>query len=540
MYGSIKIPEPENEKVLSYEPDSKERYLLKKEINKQKNTFFKIPLIIGGKEIFTEKEKSVVSPHDHKKRLGVCSQAGEDEIRQAIECSLEAKKKWEKLSWHHRAAIFLKIAELISTKYRYVLNAATMLNQSKSAFQAEIDSACELIDFLRYNVKFAEQIFEQQPKSPDATWDYMEYRSLEGFILAISPFNFTAIAGNLTTAPAMLGNTVVWKPSTNALLSGYYLMKIFKEAGLPDGVINFVPSSGKTISQTALIHPELAGVHFTGSTEVFNNIWQSISNNLRKYKSYPRIVGETGGKNYILMHNSAKVDAVVTAIIRSAFEYQGQKCSACSRAYIPKSLWTEVKNKLIQNLKTVKIGDVSNFKNFMNSLIDEKAFDKTVAFINRAKESSEAEVVFGGNGDKSIGYFIDPTIIVVTNPIYETMQEELFAPVLTLYVYSDDKLDGMPQLISETTPYALTGSIFSQDRYVIEELADKLKNTCGNFYINDKPTGAVVGKQPFGGGRASGTNDKAGSYLNLMRWLSPRTVKECFNPPVNYSYPFMK
>jgi 1-pyrroline-5-carboxylate dehydrogenase len=540
MYGSIRIPDPKNERVLTYEPVSEERELLRKELKRQEDLFIEIPIIIGGKEIFTKETKSVIMPHKHNKSIGVCSQAGKLEINQAIECSLEAKKKWENLTWHHRAAVFLKIAELISNKYRYVLNAATMLNQSKNPFQAEIDSACELIDFLRYNVKFAEQIFEQQPKSPDATWDYMEYRSLEGFILAISPFNFTAIAGNLTTAPAMLGNTVIWKPSSNALLSGYYLMKIFKEAGLPDGVINFVPSSGKTISQTALIHPELAGVHFTGSTDVFTSIWQNISDNIKKYKSYPRIVGETGGKNYILMHNSGKIDAVVTALIRGAFEYQGQKCSACSRAYIPKSRWLEVKDKLIMNLKTIKMGDVLEFENFMNSVIDEKAYDKTMEFINRAKNSNETKIIFGGNGDKSLGYFIEPTIIVVNNPLYETMREELFAPVLSLYVYEDNEWDNMPELISETTPYALTGSIFSQDPYIIEDFSKKLKNTCGNFYINDKPTGAVVGKQPFGGGRASGTNDKAGSFLNLMRWLSPRTIKECFNPPVDYSYPFMR
>jgi 1-pyrroline-5-carboxylate dehydrogenase len=538
--NTIRTPDPVNEPVLDYAPGSPEREKLQKELDRQYNTKIEIPVIIGGKEVFTGNTIDVVCPHDHQKVLGVSHQAGEKEIAMAIESAIKAKEHWEALQWEHRAAIFLKMAELITTKYRYILNAATMLNQSKTPYQAEIDAACEFADFLRFNAKYLEEIYKTQPQSSPGVWNQLEYRPLEGFVIAISPFNFTSIAGNLVSAPASMGNTVIWKPSRTSLLSSYYLMELYKEAGLPDGVVNFIPCSGRVLSKIALKHPQLGGIHFTGSTDVFSTLWKGIAENLRTYNSYPRLVGETGGKDYIFMHNSADEQEVATALVRGAFEYQGQKCSACSRAYIPASKWAGVKEKTLAMVKQIKMGDPLDFKTFFNAVIDETAFDSTMKYIKDAKASSDAEIVCGGNGDKSKGYFIEPTIIQALRPDYITMKEELFAPVLSIFVYDDDKVDETVEIIDKTSPYALTGAIFARDRYMISHLLKKLRNTAGNFYINDKPTGAVVGQQPFGGSRASGTNDKAGSFLNLLRWTSPRTIKENFVPSTQYEYPYMK
>jgi 1-pyrroline-5-carboxylate dehydrogenase len=538
--ANFNLPEALNEPGLSYAPGSKERALLKAELERQSNLVLDIPIIIGGKEIRTGNTLKVVCPHDHGHVLAHCHQAGEAEIKLAIKAAADAKAAWENTPWEARAAVANRMASLISTKYRYILNAATMLNQSKTAHQAEIDSTCETADFFRFNAKFMEEIYGMQPSSALHVWNRMQYRALEGFVFAVSPFNFTAIAANLATAPALMGNTVVWKPATTALLSNYYLMQMYKEAGLPDGVINFVPSKGSVIGKVVLDSPDFAGLHFTGSTGVFQGMWQTVANNLPKYKSYPRLVGETGGKDYIFVHNSADAVEAATAILRGSFEYQGQKCSACSRVYAPASLWPAIKDLLLGMVGQIKMGDVKDFRNFMAAVIDEAAFDQTMGYIEKAKGSSKAEIIAGGHGDKSKGYFIEPTIILTTDPKFVTMEEEIFAPVLTVYVYPDNQLEETLQLLDSTSPYALTGSIFARDRQVIEHLTAALANTAGNFYINDKCTGAMVGHQPFGGARASGTNDKAGSFLNLIRWTSPRTIKETFAPDRSFPYPFME
>ncbi len=536
----ISLPKAENEPVKLYRKGSMERQLLEKELTRQMREIIEIPLIINGREIYTDSRQDVVCPHDHGKRLATFCKAGPNETVMAIEAALKAKKRWETLPWQERASIFLKAADLISHKYTYLLNAATMLGQSKNPYQAEIDATCELSDFFRFNVKFMQEIYKNQPESEKGVFNRMEYRALEGFVFALSPFNFTAIAGNLCSAPALMGNTIVWKPSSTAVLSNYYIMTILKEAGLPDGVINFIPGKGSVVGDIVFNHKELAGIHFTGSTGVFRGLWKKVGENIDIYRSYPRIVGETGGKGYIFMHPSADRDQVITAAIRGAFDYQGQKCSACSRMYVPRSRWPEIEPDIIEKVGKIKAGSVMDFKNFMNAIIDQNAFEKTMGFIERAKTSSRARVIAGGTGDRSRGYFIDPTVIVTDDPHYESMTDEIFGPVLTLYVYEDENLDQTLHLVDNTSVYALTGAVFAKDRAAIEIMTARLVHSAGNFYINDKPTGAIVGKQPFGGARASGTNDKAGSFLNLLRWVSARTIKENFSPPENYAYPFME
>ena len=531
---------PKNEPVLSYAPNSPERRELVAELEKMSSQQIEIPLIIGGKEIRTGNTGKVVMPHDHNHVLATYHMAGENEVKMAIEAAVEARKKWEKIPWIERASIALRVAELISKKYRAVMNAATMLGQSKNAFQAEIDSACETIDFLRFNAYFMSQIYADQPMSPTTdVVNRMEYRPLEGFVFAVTPFNFTAIASNLCMSPVIMGNAVVWKPATTAILSNYYLMQIYKEAGLPDGIINFIPGKGSVIGKEIFAHREFAGVHFTGSTWTFNSFWSEIAKNLPNYRSYPKIVGETGGKDFVMVHPSADVQQVAVALVRGAFEYQGQKCSAASRAYLPKSLWYAVKDSIGEMLTEIKVGDVRSFSNYVNAVIDEAAFDSITSYIEKARDTKHAEIVFGGNYDKSKGYFIEPTVILANDPHFVTIEEEIFGPVLTIYVYEDAKYEETLELVDSTSPYALTGSIFSNDRYATEVAFEKLKYAAGNFYINDKPTGAVVGQQPFGGARASGTNDKAGSYLNLIRWTNPRSIKETLNPPTDYKYPFL-
>lgn len=536
-----KIPHAENERVLTYAPGTPERESVKKVLNELMEQKIEIPVIIGGKEIYTGKTADVVCPHDHQHVLGTYHMAGEKEINMAIEAALEAREEWSKMPAEARAAIFKKMAVLLAKPYGDLLNASTMLGQSKTIYQAEIDAACELIDFFNFNTYYMSEIYNNQPDySPTGTWNQLEYRPLEGFVFALTPFNFTSIAGNLPTSPAIMGNTVVWKPSRTQMFSAYYLMKLFKEAGLPDGVINFLPGSGEQIGNIVLKHPDFAGIHFTGSTGVFQHVWKTIGENIHNYKSYPRIVGETGGKDFIVAHESSDVDALVVAMVRGAFEFQGQKCSAASRAYIPDTIWDEVKEKYTAMVKTIKMGSPLDFSNFMTAVIDEAAFDKIAGYIDYAKKSKDAEIITGGGYDKSKGYFIEPTTIVTTDPKFKSMQEEIFGPVLTIYVYKADEFEETLKLVDETSPYALTGAIFSQDRKAVHQAKDALVNAAGNFYINDKPTGAVVGQQPFGGARASGTNDKAGSSMNLMRWVSVRTVKENFNPPKAYEYPFME
>ncbi|MGA1845959.1 L-glutamate gamma-semialdehyde dehydrogenase [Deferribacter abyssi] len=536
----VKIPYPENEPVYSYAPGTKERELLKEAINDLKSQKIEIPLIIGGKEIRTGKLAKVVCPHDHSHVLAEYHQAGEKEVKLAIDTAFEAWKEWQKFRWEERAAIFLKAAELLSGKYRYILNAATMLSASKNVFQAEIDSACELIDFWRFNTYFMQQIYtDQPPYSPKPTWNYVQHRPLEGFIFAVTPFNFTSIGGNLPTAPAIMGNVVVWKPASTAVYAPYFIMKLLKEAGVPDGVINFIPGPGSVVGNIVLRDPNLAGIHFTGSTEVFQNMWKIVGENIKNYKYYPRIVGETGGKDFVFAHSSADVKKLVTALVRGAYEYQGQKCSAASRAYLPKSLWKDVKELMVEEIKSIKIGNPEDFTNFFNAVIDEAAFENIKSYIDYAKKSNEAEIIVGGGCDKSVGYFIEPTLVETTNPKFKLMEEEIFGPVLTVYVYDDDKYEETLELCNSTSPYGLTGAIFGEDRQAISIALEKLEYAAGNFYVNDKPTGAVVGQQPFGGSRASGTNDKAGSYLNLIRWVTPRTVKENFDAPEDYRYPFM-
>jgi 1-pyrroline-5-carboxylate dehydrogenase len=531
--------EPKNEPAYSYLSGSEERSLLEAELLRQKEIKVEIPLIIGGKEIFTGNTAEIVSPQNHSHILATYHKARKEDVQAAIDASLQAKEEWVELSWIERSSIMLKAAELISKKYRYVLNAATMLGQSKNAYQAEIDSACETIDFLRFNSYFLSQIFLNQPNVELDHINRLQYRPLEGFVFTISPFNFTAIAANLNTAVAIMGNTTVWKPATTSLLSSYYLMKIFKEAGLPDGVINFVPGSGREIGDVVLSHPELAGIHFTGSTGTFNSLWKTVGDNLETYRSYPKLVGETGGKDFIFAHNSSDIDELSTAIVRGSFEYQGQKCSAASRAYIPASIWENVKTKIGSMLSEIKLGNVEDFNNFMNAVIDEASFDNIMSYIEHAKQADDAEIIFGGIGDKSVGYFVEPTIILTSNPKYKSMEEEIFGPVMTIFIYDDGKYEETLDICDQTSPYALTGAVFARDKYAAMQACRKLKYAAGNFYFNDKPTGAVVGLQPFGGARGSGTNDKAGSFLNLLRWTSPRTIKETLLPATDFRYPYM-
>ncbi len=540
MNGIIKIPRPSNEPIYSYAPDTPEKEALKKQLEKMLGEEIEIPLIIGGKEVKTGDFADCRCPHDHKHLLGRYHKAGPKELDLAVKEAKKAWKDWSEMSWTSRAAVFLRAAELLATKYRDVLNASTMLGQSKTAHQAEIDSACELIDFYRFNPYYMSQIYAQQPDSSAETWNYMEYRALEGFVFAVTPFNFTSIAGNLPTSPAMMGNTVLWKPASSAVYSAFFLALLWKEAGLPDGVINFIPGPGRYIGDPVLDKPELAGVHFTGSTSVFQGMWKTIGANLMKYKSYPRIVGETGGKDFVFVHASADPEAVVIALLRGAFEYQGQKCSAASRAYIPSNLWPGIKDGLLKEVGTIKMGDITDFTNFMGAVIDKAAFDSIVEYIEYAKNSKEADIIQGGNYDGSKGYFIEPTLVVVTDPKHKLMEEEIFGPVLTIYVYPEAKYKETMKVCDSTSPYGLTGSIFANDRAAIDEAFVALRHAAGNFYINDKPTGAVVSQQPFGGARGSGTNDKAGSYLNLLRWASARAVKENLNPPKDYRYPFMR
>jgi 1-pyrroline-5-carboxylate dehydrogenase len=532
--------EPKNEQVLTYKPGSPERELLEKELTLQKNQVLDIPLIIGGKEIRTGKTGKVVMPTDHQHVLATYHMATEKEVSLAIKAALDAKCEWMNLAWMERAAIMAKAAELISKKYRSRINAATMLGQGKNVLQAEIDAACEVADYLRFNTYFASLIYDEQPISENGTINRLEYRPLEGFIFTVTPFNFTAIASNLNTSVVLMGNTTVWKPATTSLLSNYYLMKILEEAGLPAGVINFIPGSGSLISSVVLKHRELAGIHFTGSNATLNTLWKEVSDNLTGYKSYPRIVGETGGKDFIFAHKSANPLELATAIVRGSFEYQGQKCSAASRAYIPKSIWEETRKRMLRMISEIKTGDVTDFRNFVNAVIDEPAYDRIMGYINKVKASDEAKIIAGGKGDKTLGYFIEPTVIVTENPHYFTMEEEIFGPVMTIYLYDDDRFEETLTLCDETSPYGLTGAIFSNDKYAMIKACRVLRYAAGNFYINDKPTGAMVGQQPFGGARGSGTNDKAGSHLNLIRWVSPRTIKETLIPDTDFKYPFME
>lgn len=538
--GYVNYPMPVNEPVLNYAPGTKERELLKQTLAELKSQEADIPMYIAGKEIRTNNKKAIHPPHELAHTLGYFHSGEEKHVQQAIDAALAAKENWANMSWESRAAIFLKTADLLATKYRPYINATTMLGQSKNAFQAEIDAACELIDFLRFNVHFLSEIYKQQPIGSPGMHNRLEWRPLEGFVLAVTPFNFTAIAGNLPTSAAMCGNVVVWKAANTQIYSAQMFMKILKEAGLPDGVINLIYVSGPTIGKICFSHPDFAGVHFTGSTIVFKQMWKTIGENMGMYKSYPRIVGETGGKNFVMAHKSADVDVLVTALLRGAFEFQGQKCSAASRAYIPSNIAEEVKKKLIAGVKSFKMGVVDDFSNFINAVIDEKSFDNIKSYIDNAKKDPKAEILVGGKCDKKNGYFIQPTVIEAKTPKYVTMCEEIFGPVLTIYVYPDNSFEKTLELLDQTSPYALTGSIIAQDRAAIELATSKLRNAAGNFYINDKPTGAVVGQQPFGGARASGTNDKAGSMINLYRWLSARTIKETFNPPTDYRYPFMQ
>ena len=539
QFGYFNYPMPVNEPVLSYAPGSPEKLALKKALADLKKKTLDIPMYIGGKAVRTGKKVSIHPPHEIKHVLGHFHMGTKQHVEQAINTALKTRVSWSEMSWEARAHIFLKAADLLATKYRFEMNAATMLGQSKNAFQAEIDAACELIDFLRFNVHFLSQIYQQQPISAPGIHNRMEWRGLEGFVLAITPFNFTAIGGNLPASAAMCGNVVVWKPANTQIYSAQLFMRILKEAGLPDGIINIVYVDGPTLGDTCFKHPDFAGVHFTGSTGVFNHMWKQIGENIANYKSYPRIVGETGGKDFVMVHPTADVDTVVTALARGAFEFQGQKCSAASRAYLPSNIAAAVKTKLVKAVQSMKVGTVEDFSNFVNAVIDEKAFDSITKYISKAKKDKKAKILIGGNYSKSKGYFIEPTIIETSDPKYTTMCEEIFGPVLTIYTYPATKFEKTLDILNSTSKYALTGSIISQDRASIELATQKLRHAAGNFYINDKPTGAVVGQQPFGGARASGTNDKAGSMLNLYRWLSARTIKETFNPPTDYKYPFL-
>lgn len=537
--GFFQVPEPQNEPVLSYAPGTRERDELKKQIREYRENPVEIPMFIGGKEVFTGNTIPMNPPHDHQHLLGVYHQGEAKEVKSAIDAALKARAEWAAMPWEQRVAVFLKAADLLSGPYRLKINAATMLGQSKNIFQAEIDAACELTDFLRFNVKFMTDLYKFQPASPAGVWNRMEWRPLEGFVFALTPFNFTSIAGNLPTAPAIMGNVVVWKPSKSQIYSARVIMDVLREAGLPDGVINMVFASGPVVSNVVLSHPSFAGLHYTGSTEVFHQIWKTIGENIRIYHTYPRIVGETGGKDFVMVHESADPRQVVTAISRGAFEYQGQKCSAVSRAYIPDTLWPKIKEMLLSDLASFTMGGPEDFTNFINAVIDDGSFTRLKKVIDRVKREKMASIVSGGKTYKGTGYFIEPTVIVAEDPMYFAMQEEFFGPILTIHVYPAKKFVETLELCDRTSMYALTGSIFARERDIIELASRKLVNAAGNFYINDKPTGAVVGQQPFGGSRGSGTNDKAGSVLNLIRWISPRAVKETFLPPENYRYPFM-
>jgi 1-pyrroline-5-carboxylate dehydrogenase len=536
-----KVPEPRNEPVLGYLPGSLERETLKSELDRQAGERVEIPMIIGGEEVTSGDLGECVVPHDHGHVLATYHKASEEHVGRAVEAALEARREWQSLPWEARAAVFLKAADLLSTTFRPVLNAATMLCQSKVAFQAEIDAACELIDFFRFNTSFMSRICADQPPiSPPGQWNATEARPLDGFVLAVTPFNFTSIAGNLPSAPAIMGNTSVWKPASTAVLPAYHLMRLWKEAGLPGGVINMVPGPGSQVGPVALTHPSLAGVHFTGSTDTFQSMWRTVGENIQRYRSYPRIVGETGGKDFVFVHSSAAVDEVAAGVVRGAFEYQGQKCSAVSRMYVPDDLWPQVRERMLSMLETVGMGDVADFTNLMGAVIDARSFEKIRGYIERAKGSADCEVLAGGGCDDARGYFVEPTIVETRNPRYESMVEEIFGPVLTVYVYPAGEYEQTLRLCDETSPYGLTGAIFARDRLAVQTALETLRFSAGNFYINDKPTGAVVGQQPFGGSRASGTNDKAGSLMNMLRWTSLRTVKENFVPPVDYRYPYMR
>lgn len=539
MSGTIRIPAAVNEPVLSYAPGTPERADLKAALRSISNQDADIPVIIGGEEIRTGKTHPLLAPHDHGLRLGVWHEAGADEARRAIANTLEARREWASWPWEDRAAVFLKAAELLSTSWRATLNAATMIGQSKTAFQAEIDAACETIDFFRFGAHFAEGIFDHQPVSEKGIWNRLEYRPLEGFVYAVSPFNFTAIGANLAGTPAMVGCGVLWKPSKHAVLSAYYNYRLLEEAGLPPGVINFVPGDPVAVTAAAMEHPDFAGLHFTGSTEVFQSLWTTVGKNIARYRSYPRLVGETGGKDFIVAHPSADPAALRTAIVRGSFEYQGQKCSAASRAYIPASVWKEIGDDLVAETDGLAMGDPMDFRNFVNAVIDRRGFDSISGYIDRAAADPDAEVIAGGEYSDREGFFIRPTLVLAANPAHETMCDEIFGPVMSIHVYPDDKWSETLDIVDSTSPYALTGAVFSQDRTGVRDALERLKNAAGNFYINDKPTGAVVGQQPFGGARASGTNDKAGSAYNIMRWLSPRTIKENLAPPRSVQYPFM-
>lgn len=540
MNNSIFVVDyPDNEPVKSYAPGSAERKAVQAELKRLSSEQMDIPLIIGGKEVRTGKIAPVTMPHNHQHVLGHYHMAGEKEVKMAVDAAVKAHKEWSAIPHVERAFITLRIAEMIATTQRATINAATMLGQSKNAFQAEIDAACETVDFLRFNARYSADIYMDQPHSDAGVINRLEYRPLEGFVFSLTPFNFTAIASNLNLAPVLMGNTALWKPSSTSVFSNYMLMQIFREAGLPDGVINFIPGKGSTIGNSVFSNPYFAGLHFTGSSVTFNRVWQTIAENLPNYKSYPRIVGETGGKDFIMVHPSAHKDEVATAIVRGAFEFQGQKCSAASRAYIPKSMWPGIKELIGDMLSQITVGDVADFTNFVNAVIDETSFDNIMNYIELARKSPDAEIIFGGKGDKSKGYFIDPTVIQVTDPHFVTMEEEIFGPVISIFVYDDDKYEETLRLVDETSPYGLTGAIFANDRKAIALANEELKYAAGNFYINDKPTGAVVGQQPFGGSRQSGTNDKAGSMLNLIRWTSPRTVKETLIPARDFKYPFL-
>ena len=535
----FKIEKPKNEPVLSYAPGTKEREELKARLVELRTQEIEIPLIIGGKEVRTGKLGKCIIPHNKEVVIGRYHMAGEKEVNDAIEAALAARHDWESMPWEHRASIFLKAAEMLAGPCRSTINAATMLCQSKTAYQAEIDSACELIDMLKFNAYFLNEIYKEQPESTKDSWNRMEYRALEGFVFAVTPFNFTSIAGNLPTSAAMAGNVVLWKPASSAVYSAYHVMTILRKAGLPDGVINFIPGPGNVLGSIALLNPWLAGVHFTGSTATFQSMWQTVGQNLPNYRTYPRLVGETGGKDFVFVHPSADLEPLVTALVRGAFEFQGQKCSAASRAYVPESMWPALKKRLVEEISTIKMGDIEDFTNFMGAVIDAQAFQSIKGYIDYAKESPEAEIICGGNADDSVGFFIEPTVIVTTNPRFKTMEEEIFGPVLTIYVYKDEEIEESLDLCDSTSIYGLTGAVFAQDREAIVKIEKRLTHAAGNFYINDKPTGAVIAQQPFGGARASGTNDKAGSKINMMRWVSPRAIKEHLNPPVGYRHPFM-
>jgi 1-pyrroline-5-carboxylate dehydrogenase len=535
--GSRRVPPPQNDPNLTYAPGSPERAAIKARLADMAAERIEIPLVIGGREIRTGKTAQSVMPHKHGHVLADWHKAGAKEVQQAIDAAVEARRDWANWPWEDRAAVFLRAAELLTTTWRQTLNAATMLGQSKTVYQAEIDAASELVDFWRFNVGFAQELYQEQPISTHGTWNQSDYRGLEGFVYAVTPFNFTAIAGNLPGAPALMGCTVVWKPASSAMLSAYYIMKLLEAAGLPPGVINFVPGDAAEVSNVVLESPDFAGIHFTGSTGVFNSIWQRVGANLGKYRSYPRIVGETGGKDFVVMHKSADAQAVAVGLVRGAFEYQGQKCSAASRAYIPKSLWPTVQERMLAMMAEIKMGDVRDFRNFMGAVIDEKSFSKIGNYLGDARKN--ATIIAGGGTNGDVGYFIEPTLVQAKKPDYRLMCEEIFGPVLTTYVYDDDDWSAILKTVDATSPYALTGAVFANDRRAVREAAEALRHAAGNFYINDKPTGAVVGQQPFGGARSSGTNDKAGSKMNLLRWVSARSVKETFSPPLDYRYPFM-